>query len=480
MSEGASKTRTDPLSRVGSWHRSLDPLGRQRASVAIGLGLLLVTCLAWSKWSSPPRWGETGAPHEQSQLPGGGDGHARDLTAAHPAQCQPWDTAATNAGHVGLLVALMLMTSWWWLRWAYVPALEDPPRIGRPISKLSLVFLVAALILATCLRVPLMGAASPAASLLAGLAAIALLWRLLHWFGYRCAALFAGFFAAVHPAFIGADVQAGGDSLSVFFELLATASIYLALRTLKWRWWVLYAASTALCLYAAPLAIHFAIGTNLCLVIYLLRRIWRARTRAAAWPQLVRLCVANLMVAAALLLVAGPATDQAGTGPSAGVSQVCPGGGQVFADWQHIATGISPPGLEKWWGSAPAKDRRIARYLSGDYLRGNPGLALLTLILTPTILAFGIFKVLRGNRFARPLVLGGLIAPALAYAHCRHPSTPFPRVSDVSFALPVFVLLFSIGITSLAALPKNKALRPYIIFTTGAAYLIVFSILTNR
>ncbi len=181
-------------------------------------------------------------------------------------------------------------------------------------------------------------------SLIAGLASIVLLWRMLHWFGYRCAALFAAFFFSIHPAAIELDVGVGSASLSIFFELLALSAAYLALRTLKWRYWSLYGASTLLCLSANPGGIYLFITTSLCLAIYLFRRVRQVRTRAAAWPQLVRFGLVSLLVAMGLLFVSAPAADHLREAEFLAPSNSKEIDRRWFTlSWQHLTIGTPPP-----------------------------------------------------------------------------------------------------------------------------------------
>ena len=391
----------------------------------------------------------------------------QDLPTSFWSQVHLWKAGVTNA----CLIAALLVTGRWWVRWAFVPKPESPPRIGRPTSKISWVFLLGALILASCLRLPLMDrpvlpeeqdnlrrnihgyteghdddteewrptnwndafydnrlANNPILtsvtakaslelwrvatglpedrfhpfpirlpSLLAGLGSIFLIWRILHWFGYRCAALFAAFFLAIHPTAIDFHVQARGHSLCMFFELLAIASAYLALRTLRWRWWILYGLSLMLCLYANLAAVHFAIGINFFLTIYLLRRIWRARTRTAAWPQLVRMTVANLLAAILFLQAAKPAIAQAEHYLNEQSPQNELEAEWIFSAWNHIVAGAILPTPEEWRaGSAEGE---------------HHSLTFLTLVVSPALLIFGTARLARGNRYAAPLALGGLAAP---------------------------------------------------------------------
>jgi hypothetical protein len=274
-------------------------------------------------------------------------------------------------------------------------------------------------------------------------------------------------------------VQARGYSLSMFFELLAIASVYLALRTLKWRYWVLYGASIMLCLYAYFGAIYFAIGINFFLAIYLLRRIWRAKTRAAAWPQFVRFCIANLIAAVVFLQATKPAIAQADGYLHEKFSKSELHAEWVFCAWDHIVAGVTLPTSEEWWDAIPENERHITDYLIHEYLPREPQLAIITFLVSPLLLIFGTVRLVRGNRFAAPLALGGLAAPVLAYAHSRLVTHLWMHTWYIIYALPVFILLFAIGITSLSDLFKNKRLRPYITFAIGAAYLIIFSIVTG-
>ncbi|MFT4550681.1 MAG: hypothetical protein ACI9MB_004661 [Verrucomicrobiales bacterium] len=549
MSRAKASENLNLIGRFRGWYAGLDPLGRQRFGVAVGLGIALVGLLVFLTTADAPWEGEAPKLLERSLREPGTKGYLKNLPTEYWSQVHLWQAAAINI----CLIALLLSTSYWWVRWAFAPKAEALPRIGRPISKLSIVFLLGALILGGCLRLPLMNrqiqhdeqdnlrrsihgytdvhedgteewrpagwnhafhenrlANNPILlsitakasleiwrkftglpedhfqlvpirlpSLLAGLASIVLIWRILHWFGYRCAALFAAFFLAVHPTAIDFHVQARGYSLSMLFELIAIASIYLALRTLKWRYWILYGASIFLCLYSYLGAVYFAIGINLFLAIYLGRRIWRAKTRAAAWPQLVRCGIVNLIAALAFIQAAKPALAQADSYLHDKFAKSELHGEWVFCAWDHIVAGVILPTSTEWWDALPEEDRHITEYLIEHYIPEEPVLAVLTLVVSPLLLIFGTVRLIRGNRFATPLALGGLAAPVLAYLHSRLVTHLWLHTWYIIYALPVFIVLFAIGITSLSDFFKNKPLRPFFTLAIGTAYLILFSIITG-
>jgi hypothetical protein len=87
-------------------------------------------------------------------------------------------------------------------------------------------------------------------------------------------------------------------------------------------------------------------------------------------------------------------------------------------------------------------------------------------------------RLLRGKRFAAPLVLGGIAAPAIAFAHASIDTHLQPLSSLLICALPAFIVLISIGITSLSDFFPYRAYRPYFTLVIGAAYLTLYSVLT--
>ena len=517
MSEDPATPESGRPARPDSWYRSLNPLGRQRFHVALGLALALIALgIIYLNSSAVP------------------DG------VADPALPKSRSTVLNAT-----LLVLLLATSPAWVRWAYVPSIEVPPRIGRPISKLSIAFLLGALALATCLRLPLIDRPiqpaeldplrlsihgysevqdeaseqwRPASweqamndklpllslsakaslelwrrstgladdrydmvpirlpSLLAGLASIFLAWRILHWFGYRCAALFAGFFLAIHPAAIDLDVQASGESLSHFFAMGAIASAYLALRTLKWRYWSLYGANILLCLCANPGARYFAVGTGCFVTLYLLRRILRARTRPAAWPQLVRFVVASLIAAMALIQINSPATNQA-SGAAAEYSAGLSSGtasGWLSSAWCYLSAGapltMQPTGQAEEPDNPERRDKKRQHKPAVDPHQST--------IVT------------------RPIPVWHRPAPAWQPIYCptdprrcrgyphrprplsTHQPTCPPQSYQIICAWPAFLLPFSIGIASLSEFLPSKTYRPYFTLVIGAAYLFLFSALT--
>ncbi|MCP4848889.1 MAG: hypothetical protein GY899_13185 [Verrucomicrobiaceae bacterium] len=527
-----------------SWYSNLDASGRQRFWVAVILAIALLALLLFLKNADSPDEGL--AARITKDIEEGS--RWKFPPPAYFKQIHLWKAAVINAW----LIAALLLTSGFWLRWAHVPRIDQSPKVGQPITRISILFLLGAIVIGMWMRVPLMdrhilrdeqdnlrrnihgytdlledgtrkwkeatwdstfhenrlannpiffsvlahgslgiwrtfsGAprdqfnlvALRMPSLLAGLASIILIWRLLHWINFRWAASFAAFLMAMHPMTIDFDVQARGYSLCMLFVLSSTASAYLALRTLRWRWWIAYGASIMLCLYSYPGSIYFAVGFNAFLGAWLLLRSIARKTSSTARPQLVRMGIANLLAAIIFLQLAKPAIAQAQDYLAVKFAKSDLNADWIFTVWGSNVSGVILPTAGEWWNRS-AEEKDIVAYILNDYIPGDPLLAFIVIVLAPLLLGIGILRICRGDRNAVPMILGGLAAPVLAYAHSTLITGLYMWYWYSIYFLPIFIIVFSVGITSIAGFIRNRVTQSWVTLGGGIAYLIAFAMITS-
>jgi uncharacterized membrane protein len=262
------------------------------------------------------------------------------------------------------------------------------------------------------------------------------------------------------------------------FVLSATASAYLALRTLRWRWWIVYGASIMLCLYSYPGSIYFAVGFNAFLGAWLLIRSITRKAPSTARPQLVRLGIANLLAAIIFLQLAKPAIAQAQDYLTTKFSKNDLNADWIFTVWGSNVSGVILPTAAEWW-NLPVEEKNIASYIVNNYIPEDPLLACIVFVIAPLLLGLGILRIYRDNRHALPLILGGLAAPVLAYSHSTLITGLYLYYWYIIYLLPVFIIVFSVGITSIAGFVRNRAVQSLVTLGSATAYLVTFAMITN-
>ena len=136
----------------------------------------------------------------------------------------------------------------------------------------------------------------------AALATIVLLGLLVAEWGFPRAGAAAAFLLALQPWHIEIATGARGFAFVGLGAVLGALALCRALRSGAWGWWLLYAASQVLLLWTHP----FAIYLTACLGAAALARL----ALGARWHEAARLVAAHALVAAALLVVLGPAIAQ--------------------------------------------------------------------------------------------------------------------------------------------------------------------------
>ena len=233
-----------------------------------------------------------------------------------------------------------------------------------------------------------------------------------------------------------------------------------------------------LCLYSYPGAIYFAVGFNAFLGAWLLLRSITRKTSSTARPQQVRLGIANLLAAIIFLQLAKPAIAQAQDYLAVKFAKSDLNADWIFRVWGSNVSGVILPTRAEWW-NRPAEEGGIATYILNDYIPGDPLLAFIVFVIAPLLLGLGILRVCRGNRHAMPMILGGLAAPVLAYAHSTLITGLYMWYWYVIYFLPVFIIVFSVGITSIAGFIRKRTAQSWVTLGISTAYLAAFAMITS-
>ncbi len=286
-------------------------------------------------------------------------------------------------------------------------------------------------------------------SLVAGVVAMFLLWRLLLYMGFPIAAVLSVFLMAVHPMAVEYHLQARGYGVMLCFATLAALSAYLGIRSPRWRWWILYGFSQFAMLYAYPGALYFAISTNGLLGLFFIARWLNDRRNPNSWAALVRFILVNVFSAMLYLQVMLPSIVQAQSylDRKFAKSELRPE--WTFSVWSIYTSGAWLPPLETWWMAIPEEERFIMDFVRDEYLPEKTGLAALSFLVVPVVLGVGFWRLKKKDRVALLLMVAGLLAPFLAYLHSRLFTGLWIYQWYIIYLLPSLVSVLAIGATSL-------------------------------
>jgi hypothetical protein len=127
--------------------------------------------------------------------------------------------------------------------------------------------------------------------LLAAIASIATLALLLRRLGFARAGVLAAFLLALHPWHVRYAIELRGYIFTLLFGPLMVYCLINALSNGRWRWWLGFAASQFLLLYAYPGTLYMLVAANTCGLVAL----WFRHPSPERLRQLPRLLVASTL-----------------------------------------------------------------------------------------------------------------------------------------------------------------------------------------
>jgi hypothetical protein len=121
--------------------------------------------------------------------------------------------------------------------------------------------------------------------LLCGMFSILALALFLCWLGRPAAGLMSGLYFALHPWHVRYSTEGRGYMLMLLFLILATAMLFWALRSGKWRAWALFGVTQFLAIYSWKVAALPLLEMNMLAAIWLILKAtgtWKQRVQAPA------------------------------------------------------------------------------------------------------------------------------------------------------------------------------------------------------
>lgn len=259
--------------------------------------------------------------------------------------------------------------------------------------------------------------------------ALALLLRRL---GFARAAVLAAFLLALHPWHIRYAAEVRGYIFTLLFGPLMLLCLLEAIEKGRWRWWLGFAASEFLLLYAYPGCLYMLIAANLGGLIAIAFRLKDTRERLLHMPRLlVASGLAGMLYLQLMLPNLPQLTRYLATDRAIGVLDLR-WHHNVFA---HLATGIP-------WNNS---DDPSAGYPELQWMvELHPWLKVALIIIPAALLFIGLVRLL-ATRPAGWLAVAVLILPALAVYAVSRANGNYLYEWYVIFVLPGLVACVALG-----------------------------------
>ena len=304
--------------------------------------------------------------------------------------------------------------------------------------------------------------------LLAGLTSIALIGLLVARYSTPSAGVAAALFLALNPWHLRYSVEARGYSQGVLFLLLAFLFLIPALRSGRWRYWLLFAAAEFLTLISLLGAVYVLILANAIAIgcIFLHGRKDRPlRTRAAIAG---RMLVANLLAAMLFIQLVLPSVPQISEYMKSG-----PLAGEIHLSWWRAVWSLFSSGL-------PIHNPLPGQHLGSSFTAESArliGFAPFLNLLLPALALIGFGAALYHRSWLTLPIIATVGGGILAFIQSRLTgNTMHPWY--ILYILPGLVILIVLGTRSCVAwIPsgKNRELPTAIAF---AVFLTAYGIYT--
>ncbi|CAN5231410.1 hypothetical protein BH23VER1_BH23VER1_18120 [soil metagenome] len=267
----------------------------------------------------------------------------------------------------------------------------------------------------------------------AGLAALPALAWFVGMLGFRRAAALAPWLLALHPWFVRYQTEARGYGLVLVLAPLALALLLGALRHLRWRWWLGYAATQFALFWAYPGSIYLLVSFNLAALIYMV-----VAERRAIW----RWLLANALSTMAVVAVMAPLVWQYRLYAATSVHV-----GGVGASWFADAIAALATGTP-WHPPDPQNPLAISWGRMASESPVEAGVAGAVFVGLLALLGVGAARLVRRAEVGWAMALALLLPPALVFAHAPVASVyiyPWYLVT----ALPSLAAVLAVGLAGL-------------------------------
>ncbi len=301
--------------------------------------------------------------------------------------------------------------------------------------------------------------------LIAAIASIATLALLLRRLGFARAAVVAAFLLALHPWHIRYAIELRGYIFTLLFGPHMVLCLLNAISSGRWRWWLGFATSQGLLLYAYPGTLYMLVAANFCGLVAL----WFRHPASDRLLHLPRLLVASALSGMVWLQLMAPNIPQL-----AEYLKTDRALGSLTPRWHmnmaaHLVSGIP-------WNNSdnPASGSPELLWLTGNL----PWFTMTLFVLAALLLAVGALR-LAAERPAGWLVAVTLLLPALAVYGMARLNHNYLYEWYLIFALPGLCACVALAVDwPLQHLPRTTWSR----FATPlllAAGIAIFAVFTH-
>ena len=298
------------------------------------------------------------------------------------------------------------------------------------------------------------------------LASLLLIAVLLARIGSPIAGIAAAIFLALDPWHIRYSVEMRGYTYVLLFMVLGFLQLFHALRTGRWRNWLVYGLCQVLILLSFPAAVYEVAAQNgIALVILLIRR-------PIEWRSLGRLIVANVLGGMLFLQIFAPSIPQMMHWLANNEERANIGWGWVRDWWSHAVEGIP------WSAADPALSEGTSALRQAIE---HPGAWWEIIIIVPTLALLGLLMVLFKRRAAIPATLAPLLGAAAAYLVAAQTQSLFHSWYLI-YSVAALAVLVACGVEFLAWLLSPGGLsrwRMHVHIGMQAIFLLTYSLFTS-
>ncbi len=272
--------------------------------------------------------------------------------------------------------------------------------------------------------------------LAAGLASLVALAGWLRWLGRPVAGLVAAGFMALHPSHVRFSVEARGYSLMLLFFILTLWTVMRALRTGRWRDWLLFGLMQFLMLYSWKGGVYALVFTN---VVVAGRLLWGAMPdKALRRVAVARWFAAGLLGAMVFIPLVMPSQLQM----RKSIEQVRNRAKPMETEWRHDLISETLTGIP-WHEKELANPRGVTM----ERLMGKNRKTAVFLVGLGMVVLIGVVRLVRQDRFLATVCAAVVVSGWGAALHFKYGLRVELLTWYLVYLLPVLAVLCAVAVT---------------------------------
>ena len=283
-------------------------------------------------------------------------------------------------------------------------------------------------------------------SLVCGILSIAVFWLFMFMIGMPISGALAALFLAVHPYHIDYSIQARGYGMMFLFVGTALCSAVMVYRRGTWKWFACLGLSLALALGSYTGATYFVMAFGSALAVYFG---WRGFVKREPFFRalLVRLMVVGAISGGLYWQLIAPSFPQIKEWLTGEFARDELGVNWLINAFTEYSSGVWFG--QNWFAIDEAERPEYVPYVF-ECLSGDWTLCILLALVTG-LAVFGFFRLWCRGGIVRPLLLGGIAAPVIAFCVHEYITHLWLHGWYILYFLPFFAFMFGSGLAGLAS-----------------------------